>query len=132
METLINYLKTEGINYTITRYPSIGMALLCSAIIAFSILLGMWIVFKVEKILINHAIPSLIQLPIFALCLLMITLPVSYVAVNAYENRNSDIKSVTFTCSDEQCAKLEEMGYSLQTAEHEVEYVYYGQDEKGE
>ena len=42
--------------------------------------------------------------------------------------RKSDIKSVTFTCSDEQRAELEEIGYSLQP----VEYVYYSQDEKGE
>ena len=63
------------------------------------------------------------------LCSTVIMLSVKY-GLDSY--RKSDIKSVTFTCSDEQCAKLEEMGYSLQTAEHEVEYVYYGQDEKGE
>lgn len=51
MEALINNLKIEGVNYTLSHSTSIGKALFCAVIISIACVLAIIVVVKVTKIL---------------------------------------------------------------------------------
>lgn len=89
MEALINNLKIEGVNYTLAHSTSIGKALFCAVIISIACVLAIIVVVKVTKILDKKEMPGIVGALILAACFVMVMLPVTYIAINAYSNSNN-------------------------------------------